>query len=90
MLPELVEAILVDVVQSDRHSKLADRIALLDSLAHVLQNCPLGYPLSLTALPFHSRWLEGTHTLAAHLVTFLPSLIQSISPFPCASVLHFM
>lgn len=55
MLSELVEAILVDVVQSDRHSKLADRIALLDSLARVLQNCPPGYPLSLTALPFHSR-----------------------------------
>lgn len=31
-----------------------------------------------------------THTLAAHLVTFRPSLIQSISPVPCACVLQSM
>lgn len=33
---------------------------------------------------------QGTHTLAAHLVTLRPSFRQSISPFPLLSVLHCM
>ena len=38
-----------------------------------------------------SKTMGGhTHTPAAHLVTFLPSFMQSTSPVPCASVLHIM
>jgi hypothetical protein len=34
--------------------------------------------------------INSTHTLAAHLVTLLPSFKHSISPFPSAAVLHCM
>lgn len=33
---------------------------------------------------------ERAYTLAAHLVTLLPSFMQSTSPFPPLSVLHCM
>jgi hypothetical protein len=42
------------------------------------------YIMTLTSLG------GSTHTLLAHLVTFLPSFKQSISPLPLLSLLHCM
>ena len=44
-----------------------------------------------SSCPLFPAWtIEYTHTLFAHLVTLLPSFIHTNSPFPNASVLHFI
>ena len=80
MGPELLEAILVDVV---------DPVISSQSAVYSKNFPGLIAPPLLRPSIFQAQGIS-THTLAAHLVAFLPSRMHSISPFPCACVLHTM
>lgn len=74
VLAELSQAVLVDILQPDFQVRKSS--LLLHFLSY--------------SSPIHLGTPGYTYTLAAHLVTLRPSLKQSNSPLPFASVLHFM
>ena len=80
MSPELLKTILIDVVDTVISSQSAVRSK---NFARLIA------PHFVHPSIFQAQRIK-THTLAAHLVAFLPSRMHSISPFPCACVLHTM
>ncbi len=99
MLPERLEAVLVDIVQPriKKPSLISPPQLPRNPPLRSLLTPPLLHPRPAkhsTHPPTHTQQnppqKKPTHTLAAHRVTFRPSRIHSSSPFPCASVLHTM
>lgn len=89
MPAELLQAVRVDVLEP-----VIPMLALPSSLSRI---CP-SLPTQGFAAPHEQDEMRGgggqgvstTYTLAAHLVTLLPSFRHSSSPRPAASVLHCM